>query len=348
MVASACSVPTHSARRKSPPCPYHHRALRLSSRIGACFVSSSLNFHATTYVFAHHSKFPKELRNISSPYYTVLIPAYQAENTLNACLASAVSALDSSPDYPGTIQVVDDGSTDHTATITAHWAQRDPRIHVSTHASNQGRAIARNTGLDAIRTTAAQWVVFLDADNTLSAATWPMLWAQHNAYPEVDVWILRMMCVDSQGRALGPFYGTRVPFDPVSTLRDQPGQLLLGNFLDQFSAVRMASLPPAAFDASLRYLEDWDLWWRLWYQHRASFTIAEPMYGTYTVRPHQLTSTFQPDNPAYLENWVRIYDKILTALTLPPALGDAIAQQREVRRQQLHAAQAKGSLTRAP
>ena len=123
------------------------------------------------------------------PLVSVVVPAYNSERFLPACLASlrrqkpaphakpaslhrqkpatpATSAtpepLDA-PEPPELLEIVcvDDGSTDSTPDILAAAASADPRVRVITQA-NAGVSAARNTGLDASRGT---YICFLDADD---------------------------------------------------------------------------------------------------------------------------------------------------------------------------------------
>ena len=85
------------------------------------------------------------------PRVSVVVCAYNAEPTIRECLDAAL-ALDY-PDYE--VVVVDDGSTDATATILRDYPVRV----VST--GNRGLSSARNTGLDAAD---GEIVAYLDSD----------------------------------------------------------------------------------------------------------------------------------------------------------------------------------------
>ena len=83
-----------------------------------------------------------------------IIPAYNRESTIERALESVVSQTL----QPAEIIVVDDGSTDATATLAA---QVDPRVRVIS-IENSGAAEARNVG---VRATDAEWIAFLDSDD---------------------------------------------------------------------------------------------------------------------------------------------------------------------------------------
>ena len=95
------------------------------------------------------------------PKVSVIIPIYNVEEYLRACLDSVLNQT------LGDIEIicVDDGSTDCSAKILAEYAKDDRRIRVITQ-SNVGAGAARNTGLAIAQ---GQWVSFLDADDVFDS-----------------------------------------------------------------------------------------------------------------------------------------------------------------------------------
>lgn len=73
------------------------------------------------------------------PRYSIIIPAYNAVETLERCL-SAVTQQDYPPECYEVV-VIDDGSADDTASIAKHFPVRLIQLE-----TNQGRIVARNTG----------------------------------------------------------------------------------------------------------------------------------------------------------------------------------------------------------
>lgn len=75
-------------------------------------------------------------------YIDVIIPCYNAENTLGRAVESVLVQ----PEL-GCLWLVDDASTDNTATLIQQWQQRYPqKIRAEYLASNRGPALARNWG----------------------------------------------------------------------------------------------------------------------------------------------------------------------------------------------------------
>lgn len=94
---------------------------------------------------------------MSQDLVSVVIPAFNAERTLDATLNSVRGQT-----YPNLeIMVVDDGSHDKTADIARRHAAEDPRVQV-TSIPNGGVANARNTGIAA---TKGPFVATLDSDD---------------------------------------------------------------------------------------------------------------------------------------------------------------------------------------
>ena len=99
---------------------------------------------------------------------SVIIPAYNAESTLQRTLQSLDMIAADHRDRCSVV-IVDDGSTDDTAAIARRWVDAQRTTNVWNHVdwrsqANGGAAAGRNTGLDA---TSSTWIHFLDADDEL-------------------------------------------------------------------------------------------------------------------------------------------------------------------------------------
>ncbi|WP_297249468.1 glycosyltransferase [uncultured Brachyspira sp.] len=78
-----------------------------------------------------------------SPTLSIIVPVYNVENYLSACIESILSQTFT--DFE--LILVDDGSPDRSGAICDDYARRDSRIRV-VHQTNQGLSEARNAGLD--------------------------------------------------------------------------------------------------------------------------------------------------------------------------------------------------------
>lgn len=91
---------------------------------------------------------------------SIIIPCYNAGKYLGECLDSVLNQDER--DFE--VIIIDDGSSDHTLSVAAEYAQRDPRIHVY-HQENKGVSAARNLGLAHAR---GKWVTFVDGDDLIA------------------------------------------------------------------------------------------------------------------------------------------------------------------------------------
>ena len=91
------------------------------------------------------------------PFVSVLVPAYNAQDTIVRTIESVLAQQSASFE----VIVVDDGSTDKTAEIVKRYADIDVRVKLLTQ-SNQGTGAAIRTAADAARGT---WLMMLGADD---------------------------------------------------------------------------------------------------------------------------------------------------------------------------------------
>ncbi|MBS5450477.1 MAG: glycosyltransferase family 2 protein [Coriobacteriia bacterium] len=98
-----------------------------------------------------------------APRVTVIVPVYNTERYLEACLDSLVNQTFSDIE----ILCVDDGSTDSSGAMLDARAARDARIRVI-HQSNAGVSHARNVALDA---ACGEYILFVDSDDFIDLDT---------------------------------------------------------------------------------------------------------------------------------------------------------------------------------
>lgn len=92
------------------------------------------------------------------PILSVIIPVYNAQDTLEQCLDSVLTQ---------SLQLIEvicvnDGSTDQSLSILKEYARRDTRVNVLTQ-KKQYAGVARNRGIAIAR---GEYLAFLDADDT--------------------------------------------------------------------------------------------------------------------------------------------------------------------------------------
>ena len=96
------------------------------------------------------------------PLLSVIVPAYNVECYLGACLSSVVEQSHKNLE----IIIVDDGSSDSTGRIADEIAAEDVRVRVI-HKENAGLGAARNSGLAA---ATGDYVTFVDSDDEVPGA----------------------------------------------------------------------------------------------------------------------------------------------------------------------------------
>ena len=95
-----------------------------------------------------------------NPTVSIIIPAYNAEATLDRCLESILTQ--SLRDIE--VLCINDGSTDGTGEVLNRWEKRDGRVRVRQLEENLGLLPAENVG---IRASTGKYVMFADADDRL-------------------------------------------------------------------------------------------------------------------------------------------------------------------------------------
>lgn len=94
------------------------------------------------------------------PIFSVIIPVYNAERHLKACVDSVLHQTFGNFE----ILLIDDGSKDESAMICDKYALIDARIKVI-HKDNGGVSSARNLGLDK---AVGDWICFVDSDDSVN------------------------------------------------------------------------------------------------------------------------------------------------------------------------------------
>ncbi|PZG38929.1 hypothetical protein C1I98_23875 [Spongiactinospora gelatinilytica] len=106
-------------------------------------------------------------RSIDVPLLSVVVPFYNVEKYIDACLASI--AAQTLTDLE--VICVDDGSADGSAGVAAAWAARDPRFRMLTR-PNAGLGPARDTGAAA---ATGRYLAFADSDDVVPPGAYDLL-----------------------------------------------------------------------------------------------------------------------------------------------------------------------------
>lgn len=183
---------------------------------------------------------------------SVVIPAYNAEKTLCRALESVLSQTRPAKE----ILVVDDCSSDATATLARTYADRG--VKVLSLCQRSGVSVARNVG---IKSAAGTWIAFLDADDEWLPSKLEMQAAAIMAHPEASL----VFCASEEFSVKGQSLGDTFRGSPVTVGKEAWKALLASNFIatPTVLAPRELLLTLGGFDASLLTAEDQDMWLRL-------------------------------------------------------------------------------------
>ena len=110
----------------------------------------------------------KQAEGSAAPLVTVIVPVYNVEQYLRACLDSLVDQTLSDIE----ILCVNDGSTDRSPDILTEYAEKDGRVTVYTQ-ENSGLSHTRNVGIKAAR---GQYICFVDSDDCLDTSALEILY----------------------------------------------------------------------------------------------------------------------------------------------------------------------------
>jgi glycosyltransferase involved in cell wall biosynthesis len=194
------------------------------------------------------------------PQISVVIPTYNGAHYLGAAIASVLAQTFQDCE----IIVVDDGSTDDTATVLGAFENR----LIYRQQPHSGRpACARNVGL---QIASGQYIAFLDADDLFEPERLAMHVAALQAHPDWALVYSDAEYFKDEGSELGSLLNGRAPFT---------GQvffpLLMSNFIVTCGAtVRKNCLAEIGFfdeDPRLAGVEDYDLWLRIAARHPMGF-----------------------------------------------------------------------------
>lgn len=125
---------------------------------------------------------------MSKPYFSIILPVYNAAAHLVATVESALSQTDG--DFE--LIIVDDGSTDESFSILRGFACNDHRIKLVAQ-SNEGVSAARNLGLEMAR---GIFVAFLDADDLWRPQKLAAHRKYHEDYGSVDASYAKIAFID--------------------------------------------------------------------------------------------------------------------------------------------------------
>jgi len=202
----------------------------------------------------------RPLERVPPPTFSVVVPAYQAADTIADAVGSALAQT--LPAHE--IIVCDDGSTDGTAAALEPYLDR---IRYLRH-QNEGAAAARNRG---IRAASGEFVTTLDSDDVWLPRYLESVSALAAARPDLDL-LSTDVWFEVEGEIVGRFYAQN-----AFSVTEQRKAILANCFVGWPAARRSLLLEVGGFDESLLVAHDWDAWLRLIFAGSRAGLVDEPL-----------------------------------------------------------------------
>lgn len=182
---------------------------------------------------------------------SIVIPVYNAEKYLDACLSSILNQDMHSYE----VILVDDGSSDSSPMICDRYSATDSRFR-TIHKENRGVSSARNAGISLGQ---GEYVMFVDADDALCPDALSVLSSLTVEKPDIVIGGFNINQGEIPYRTVIPYESEFYPYAGLPTFFDatmhRHGELFRGPWakLYRSSVIKKHSL---LFDENLSYAED--------------------------------------------------------------------------------------------
>ena len=269
---------------------------------------------------------PRTLTQHIGLSWTVVIPAFDAEQTIGRALESVVNQKFNLLE----VIVIDDGSRDRTPEIVREYAARDLRIHL-VRQRNAGPARARNVGVEM---ASSDFVTFLDADDEFLPGYFDVMTKFIHSHPNIDIYHPNLLVV----RSVGDVTIFDRNFAPVS--------YSLGELLEECviaiggASIRRMLLSTLGGFREGVHCEDYDLMLRALAQGARPLFLPTPLYVYHQENQRRRSVDVVGGFEGYVES-VRLLE---ARGLLPPILAERttklirqrrVAIERELRRRQI-------------
>jgi len=194
-------------------------------------------------------------------FVSVVIPCYNAAETIVACLSSVVNQT--FKDF--NVLIIDDGSTDNTRALIQAFVEdgRHSEVIRLITQENSGPSVARNKG---VQRSDASWVAFLDSDDFWEPEKLMMQTSCVLDHPEFA--LLGVLDVNAQGDGLELL--SEIPFS----------KLLFSNAFRTSGVMMKRSVAlEHPFDEQMKYSEDYRVWLLVAARHKVGL-VNRPLCGS--------------------------------------------------------------------
>lgn len=250
---------------------------------------------------------------------SIIIPAYNAEGSIAAAIASAIAAA---APYSYELIVVNDQSTDATGAVLQQLSSSTPALMVYNNQHSKGPSGARNTGLDYAKGT---YIAFLDADDIWFPAHLKFGIHLLETFREIDAILFDQDIVEQSNNKKITTWMTEKqifktlrqhPLDETSHLiEDDVAQVLLDeSFIHlQAAIIRTPVARSVRFDETVFRAEDMDYAIHL-ARKGARFAYSTLVTGIYYRSENSLTSRSLDNYIGTACDEIRLLEKYLGAV----------------------------------
>ncbi len=238
------------------------------------------------------------------PIFSVIIPIYQVESYLTACLESVLAQTET--DFE--VIMINDGSQDNSDNIAATYTRVDSRFHLI-HQKNRGLSGARNTG---IRHAHGHYIALLDSDDVWHTTKLERHKQFHRRHPKISVSYSPSRLIDQHGQSL---HLKQNPKLNNITARDILCRNPIGNgssavlhhrVFDDIAFQRTSNNDIEFFDESLQQSEDIECWVRIITTTNHQFSGLTPALTNYRINTLGLSANHHQQ----FQHWQHAIDKI--------------------------------------
>lgn len=217
-----------------------------------------------------------------NPQFSVLIPAYNAQDTVRDTIASVQNQQGS---IPFEIIVVNDGSTDATLLVLQAIAESDSRVKViSQHNAGSGAALQT-----AAKRAQGEFLVQLGADDFLAPNYMARTAQAMERIETYDIYSSNAYRLFEDGSTQLYFQGE--PFDREFSLTFE--DLIAWNKIYGTAAIRRSLFEKAGGFRPQFYNEDYDLWLRLLLAGARHLYLPEPLAYYRVIEGQKTQSTIK-------------------------------------------------------
>lgn len=243
---------------------------------------------------------------------SIIIPIFNTSKYLPDCLDSVLAQTHNNLE----IILIDDGSTDESAQIADHYAQKDPRIK-AIHQKNHGQSSARNIG---VQKATGKFISFVDSDDSIKPNFISQLLTPYNS-ANISLTVCGIHYKRLKSKSAEDVYirPTR-PRRPNESSKTYILRLLTldGRMYSSVNKLFLSKVAKTiAFDEKLNFAEDTKF--VLDYLNKAKGEISFILKPLYVYNFGTSTSTIKTTGTEWA-NWQTSYDNLKTWLGPHPTI----------------------------